>query len=184
MSLRSRLSSLIRNLFFRRRVERDLDAEMSAFLDQLADEKVRAGLSADQARREARLALGGAEQVKEQVRTARAGALVEQFVQDLRFGLRQLRRAPGFTTVVVLTLALGIGTSTAVFTLADALFLRLPGRSARRPSRPPFADACRPARHVVPALVSRFSILPRACHQVRAPGGALLRIAAASGRRW
>jgi predicted permease len=127
VSLPSRLSSFVRNLFAREHVERDLDAELAAYLDELVAEKVRAGRTVEAARREARLELGGAEQVKEQVRTARAGAFVEQLIQDLRFGFRQLRRSPGFTTVVVLTLALGIGTSTAVFSLADALFFRLPG---------------------------------------------------------
>jgi len=99
-----RLRSLIRNLFRKERVERDLDADVTAYLDQLTDEKVAAGKSPEEALREARIELGGVEQVKEEVRAVRAGALVERFIEDSRVGFRSLLRVKGLTA----TLALGI----------------------------------------------------------------------------
>ncbi len=126
MGLGPHLSSLWRNLFHKARVERDLDAEVGSYLDLLTQEKVDAGMSPAQARREALVELGGAEQVKEEVREARAGAWVETLGQDMHYGLRQLRRNPGFTAVAALSLALGIGATTAVFTVVDRDLFRSP----------------------------------------------------------
>src|SRR5215203_5486913 len=124
MPMLSRLRSLWRNLTRRRRVERDLDDEVEACFAMLEDEKIRQGMPPRAARRHAVLELGRAELVKEQVRSVRAGAALEIFLQDVRYSLRSLRRTPGFTVVVVLTLALGIGVNTAVFTLLDAVLLK------------------------------------------------------------
>jgi hypothetical protein len=121
----ARLASLMRNLLHKQREERDLDEEVGSYELLLADEKIRAGLNPPEARRQARLELGGLEQVKEQVRETRAGYLFETLVQDVRFGLRTLARAPGFTTVVVLSLALGIGANTAIFTLLNSILFKM-----------------------------------------------------------
>ncbi len=124
MSPLPRLLSLLRNLFRKERVERDLDDEVSAYLDQLTDDKVAAGMSREQARREARIELGGVEQVKEEVRAARAGAMLEQFWRDVRVAVRSLRRNRGLTVTVVVTLALGIGANAAVFSVVRGVLLR------------------------------------------------------------
>ena len=81
--------SLIRNLFSRNQVERELDEELQAFIDLLTAEKIKAGMPPDAARRAARLEAGGVEQIKEEVRDARSGATVETTVQDLKYGLRR-----------------------------------------------------------------------------------------------
>ena len=124
MDTLQRFASLVRNLLRRRQLDDDLDAEVRGYADLLADEKIEAGMDPATARREARLALGGVEQVKEEVRAVRAGALLEQLAQDVRYGLRGLRRAPAFTLAVMVTLALGIGANTATFSVIDALLLR------------------------------------------------------------
>jgi putative ABC transport system permease protein len=118
------LTTLLRNLFHKQREERDLDAEVRSHELLLADEKIRAGMNPQEARRQARIELGGLEQVKEQVREIRAGHLLETLFQDVRFGLRMLRKSLGFTAVAVLTLALGIGSASAVFSVVDRILFR------------------------------------------------------------
>ena len=133
MTALRRLRSLARNLFRRARVDRDLDAEVRAAFDLLVDEKLAEGLDPAEARRQARLELGGVDQVEEAVRDARAGAWIESLAQDLRYAVRTLARSPGFSAVAIVTLALGIGANTAIFTVLDAtLIAPLPYRDPSR----------------------------------------------------
>src|ERR1700722_3861268 len=102
MSEWSRMLAALRNLAHRQRAESDLDAEVRACAEMLAAEKMAAGIPAEEAWRRSLAELGGAEQVKQAVRDERAGAGVEELWQDLRFGLRQLRRSPGFAVTGLL----------------------------------------------------------------------------------
>jgi predicted permease len=113
-----------RNLLHLDQVERDLDDEVQAVFDLLVAEKVQAGMSEREARRAAALELGGIEPVKQQVREARAGALVDSLLQDVGYAGRALRRAPLFTFTAVLSLGFGIAGNAVVFSLADAYLLR------------------------------------------------------------
>src|SRR6516162_4182825 len=124
MALLARLTSLTRNLFRKQWAERDLDEELRSYLELLTQEKIKTGMPVEEARREARIELGSAEQVKERVREIRASHLLENFGRDLRFTFRGLRKKPVFTGVVALSLALGIGANAAIFSLVDAIILR------------------------------------------------------------
>jgi putative ABC transport system permease protein len=133
MPLLSRLASLRRNLFARPLVERDLDDELRAYLDELAGERRAAGMDAAQAMRAARIELGGLEQVKEEVRQVRTGQMLEELLKDLGYGIRTLRKNAAFTVVAVLALALGIGVNTAMFSVAYGILFRpLPYAGAGR----------------------------------------------------
>jgi predicted permease len=124
MGLLSRGICLARNLARGRRLDHELDAELSSYVDLLTDEYVARGMDPERARRSALLALGGVEQVKEEVRGVRAGALLEQIVLDVRYAVRGLRKAPVFTATAIVTLALGIGANAAMFSVVDALLFR------------------------------------------------------------
>jgi predicted permease len=119
-----RLASVAAWIVRRRREEARLDDEMQTFVEMSAAEKMRDGASADVARRMARMELGGVEQAKERVRSDRHGAGLDEAGRDVRYALRMFARNPGFTFVVLLTLALGVGANTAIFSLIDALMLR------------------------------------------------------------
>ncbi|HYE87178.1 MAG TPA: ABC transporter permease [Vicinamibacterales bacterium] len=120
----ARLRSLWRNLRHRDRVDRDLDSEVQAMFDLLVDEKINAGLTREHARRAATIELGRVHGLTQQVREQRTGAALDALFGDLRYGARMLRANPGFTAVVVLSLAIGIGANSAVFSVANALMLR------------------------------------------------------------
>ena len=128
-----RLASMVRWIVNRKRVEADLDDELQTFVDMAAADQVRDGATPAEARRLAVLQVGGVEQAKERVRTARPGAWLDAAGRDVRYGLRQVRRNPVFSAIAIATLALGIGGITAMFSAFDAVLIRpLPYADADR----------------------------------------------------
>ena len=124
MGLLRNISAGLRALMGRKKVERELDEELSGFLDASTQDKRRAGMTAEQAARAARIEMGSANAVKHKVWSARWESTLEGLLQDARIGLRMLAKSPAFTGIALLSLALGIGGNTAIFTLINQVMLR------------------------------------------------------------
>jgi len=133
MRISSSLRSGIAALFHRSRIDEEMEEELRAHIQDRASDLERSGLPRAEAERRARLEFGGYQKFKEEIREAQGTHFLESLIQDLRFGLRILLKSPGFTAVSVLTLALGIGANTAIFTMANGLMLHtLPVRDPRQ----------------------------------------------------
>src|SRR5215467_6099970 len=185
MILLHRVAAALRWLLRRKKEEQHLDAELQTFIEHSAADKMRDGISREEALRLARLELGGIDQVKERVRSNRYGALLDDFTRDLRFASRTLTRNPYFAATIVVTLALGIGANTAIFGLIDSLMLRwLPVKNPQelvqitfrpRNSQPPGVSFSYP---IVRALANQTEIFSAAAgfssasFNVGAPGSA------------
>jgi putative ABC transport system permease protein len=149
----NRLKARLRSLFLKSQVEHELDEELCSHIEQQTEQNIRLGMNSEEARYAARKAFGGVEQAKERSRDTRGVRWLEELWQDLRHGARMLVKNPGFTLIAVVTLALGIGANTAIFSLLDTLLLKqLP---VKQPEQLVVVATAAPGQQITP--ISMFS---------------------------
>src|SRR5215831_2440374 len=124
MALLQNIASELKTLFRKEQADQELEEELNGFLEMATEEKLKHGMSQKEARRSVRLERGNIGAAKEEIYAAKWESFLETCWQDVKFGARMLRKNPGFTAVIVLTLALGIGASTAIFSLLNAVLLQ------------------------------------------------------------